>query len=84
MSSRGRPLGYVGVMIRERPLDVRCTAVGPEDGMWRGVINLHGEDGRFANRLHLSDEEFPTKKKAIDAMSYVVKQAGGGKGRFFE
>jgi len=68
-------LGHVGRTIRERLTDLRFTAVGPENGKWRGVINLHDEKGRFASRLYLSDEEYDSKAQAIRAMSYLVKQA---------
>ena len=66
-------IGYAAKVIRERYMDVRCTAVGPENGQWRGVINLHDKRGRFASRLWLSDQEYPSKQDAIDAMNYIVK-----------
>jgi hypothetical protein len=66
-------IGYAAKVIRERYKCVRCTVVGPENGQWRGVINLHDERGRFASRLWLSDQEYPSKQEAIDAMNYIVK-----------
>lgn len=67
-------IGYVAEVIRTRPLDVRITAMGPQKGKWRGVINIHDETGRFSSRLHMSDQEYDTRKKAIAAMDYITKQ----------
>lgn len=68
--------GYVGEVIRKRSKDTRITAVGPEDGKWRGVINLHDERGRFASRIYLSEEEYESQEQAMNAMRNLRWRAG--------
>jgi len=64
---------YTALIIQENSDDIRCGALKSFKAGWAGTIN-HWRDGRLHQELITSEQIYPSKAEAMDAMRAVVER----------